>query len=447
MIKKISLGLLAILLLVVGVLFYMNYPKLEIVSSYSAKKMCSCTFMGKRSQESIQEQDLAMFPLSLSKTEIDHEHKRVTTSVFGMHTKVAEYRDRLGCVLIHDGDDYHVKTPPKAIAYDTPTELFPYGDVVNISKTLGTDIQKVTDAAEALFDDNYQMTYKKTRAILIVHRDSIIYEQYADGYTKDTPMLGWSMTKSLMNTWAGILTKEGKISLDQKGLFSDWTDERKNISFKHLLNMTSGLEWQEVYDNISSATNMLYTSENNGAFAKNQLQEFDPGTDWKYSSGTSNILSLLYRNMYNDHADYLNFPYERIFGPLNMKNTTIETDESGTFIGSSYCYSTARDWARYGLFYLHDGVWNGERILPEGWVDFTQQKALPEVNVYGAQFWLNKECSFYPNAPHDLYNPSGFEGQRVFIIPSKDLVIVRMGLNGKVDFDSFLKEVCEAVGE
>jgi len=447
MIKKIVLAVLLLILFVVGIALYINYPKLSIISSYAAKKMCSCTFIADRSQESIQNQDLALGPLAYTSTEIDKENKIVTSSVFGMQAKTAEYRGKLGCVLIQGKDDFHVKYPNEKDISNNLTDLaYPYGDHIELAKTTGIDHASVKNAVEEAFDDEYAMTSKRTRAVVVLHKDSLIYEQYANGYDADTEILGWSMTKSIMNACVGMLVKDSVLSINDKNLFPEWSnDARKDISLNDLLHMSSGLEWSEVYSEISPATKMLYNSENNSKVARGQGMEAKVGEHWEYSSGTSNIISGYIREQFENHDDYLRFPYERIFSKLNMDNTTIECDESGTYIGSSYCYATPRDWARFGTLYLNDGVWNGERLLPEGWVEYTKTIVPDSEGQYGAHFWTNGDGAMYPDAPHTMFSCNGYEGQLVAIIPSKDLVIVRMGLNSDFDFNSLLSEISNAV--
>lgn len=409
--------------------------------------MCSCTFIVDRSQESIQTQDLGMGPLAYSSTTIDRENKRVTSSVFGLNAKTAEYRGKLGCVLIQGEDDYKVSFSNSEMTAPDLAEInYPYGDKVEIHKTKGINHDLVQKLVENAFDDNGAMTSKRTRAVVVLHKDSLIYEQYADGFDADTEILGWSMTKSIMNTWVGMMVKDSAVSLDDKNLYPEWADDgRKDITLNNLMQMSSGLEWSEIYSEISPATKMLYDSEDNAKVARQQGLEAKVGEHWEYSSGTTNIISGYMRDQFEDHADYLRFPYDRIFSKLNMDNTTMECDESGTYIGSSYCYATPRDWARFGTLYLRDGVWNGERLLPEGWVEYTKTIVPDSGGKYGAQFWTNGDGSMYPNAPHTMFSCNGYEGQLIAIIPSKDLVIVRMGLNSGFDFNSLLAGVCEAV--
>lgn len=409
--------------------------------------MCSCTFIAERSQESIQNQDLDMGPLAYSSTTIDRENKRVTSSVFGLNAKTAEYRGKLGCVLIQGEDDYKVKYPDSEnLSTDLPNIKYPYGDKVETLKTAGINHDQVQKIVKNAFDENGGMTSKRTRAVVVLHKDSLIYEQYADGFDADIEILGWSMTKSIMNACVGMLLKDSVLTLDDKNLFPEWAnDERKDITLNHLMHMSSGLDWSEIYSEISPATKMLYDSEDNSKVARAQGMEAKIGEHWEYSSGTTNIISGYIRDQFEDHNDYLRFPYERLFSKLNMDNTTMECDESGTYIGSSYCYATPRDWARFGTLYLRDGVWNGERLLPEGWVDYTKTIVPDSGGKYGAQFWTNGGGSMYPDAPHTMFSCNGYEGQLIAIIPSKDLVIVRMGLNSGFDFNSLLAGVCEAV--
>ena len=437
------------LLIIVGLVYAVttNYPKLSIVTSYAAKKMCSCTFIAERAQESIQNEDLGLSLLSLSETVIDKEKKTATSTIFGMQAKTAEYRGKLGCILIHGKDDFDIKFPSNQIGTnELPDLAFPYGDKVEMKSVQGVNYTKLNQAADLAFDPNNEMVDLKTRSLLVLHKDSIILERYANGYDKDTEILGWSMTKSIMNTWVGMMVKDSLLDVANKTLFQEWNDdERKDISLHNLLNMQSGLEWEEVYSEISPATKMLYNSEDNGGVALGQPLEFAPGTYWEYSSGTSNIISKYLRNQFNAYDDYLRFPHDRIFDKLHMNSAVMEVDEAGGYIGSSYCYATTRDWARFGTLYLRDGVWNGERLLPEGWVDYTKTPATSSNGRYGAHFWTNASPKYYKDAPEGMFSANGYEGQRVFIIPSKDLIIVRMGLSSNFDFNSLIKNICDSI--
>jgi CubicO group peptidase (beta-lactamase class C family) len=198
---------------------------------------------------------------------------------------------------------------------------------------------------------------------------------------------------------------------------------------------------------------MLFKKKDMGIYAADVGVAHKPGEFFYYSSGTTNIISRVVRNTLGDEQ-YYRFPYEELFYKIGMFNTTIEADAGGTFVGSSYSFGPARDWARFGLLYLNDGVWNGERILPEGWVKYTTTPAKgADKGQYGAQFWLNAGAKdnpnnrYYPDAPTDLFWADGFEGQNVFVIPSKKLVIVKLGLSqgDYMDDNVFLREIVSAI--
>jgi hypothetical protein len=189
---------------------------------------------------------------------------------------------------------------------------------------------------------------------------------------------------------------------------------------------------------------MLFKEANMGAYAANSSLRHSPGQVFNYSSGTANILSLILRKAIGEDY-YYRFPYEQLFEKIGMYSAVLEPDASGTFVGSSYCYATARDWARFGLLYLHDGIWNGQRILPEGWVKWTTTGT-----SYGALWWLNRDdggVRRYPHIPADCYACEGYEGQYVWVIPGSDLVVVRLALEHgrRLKPDVFLPEVIKAL--
>lgn len=216
--------------------------------------------------------------------------------------------------------------------------------------------------------------------------------------------------------------------------------------------MSSGLDWEENYKGPSNATTTLFASANASGPALHSKLIKKPGEEFTYSSGTSNIISRIIRN-HIDPNEYYKFPYEELFYKIGMFHTTLEPDAGGTFVGSSFCFGTARDWARFGMLYLHDGVWNSERILPEGWVRYSSTPApSAKLKPYGAQFWLNSSgednpsVRIYPSAPADLYWADGFDNQKVFIIPSLDLVIVKLSSSQNVmDDDAFLKGIITSI--
>jgi CubicO group peptidase (beta-lactamase class C family) len=280
-----------------------------------------------------------------------------------------------------------------------------------------------------------------TRAVIVVHHGRIIAERYASGFDRHTRLTGWSMTKGVTNALIGILVKEGKLNIFQPAPVDVWQqDDRSKITLANLLRMNSGLKWWEFYGGPSDATQMLYKEKDMGEFAMKSPAADKPGEVFYYSSGTANILSFIIRRTVGEQ-DYYRYPYQQLFYRTGMYSAVLEPDAGGTFVGSSYCYATARDWARFGLLYLQDGVWNGQRILPEGWVDFTR-----DGDSYGALWWLNRNRR-HPHIPEDAFGCEGYEGQYIWVIPSKDLVLVRLALeNGrKLDPDVFVPAVAGAL--
>ncbi len=436
----------AVVLVGIFIAIKTQLPKLGIISGYAAKKVCSCSFIADRSVTSIEKDDLGMALFDMASNKLDRKQKTATSSVFGLGTKTAVYRDKLGCILLKGKDDYHIKAPVVTSDYDA-FRIFPYGDTSPDTKPQNVDYERMNRAVDNFFDPSGNMDSLKTRSLLVIYKDTILIEKYANGIAANTEILGWSMTKSIINTWVGMMVKDGKVSIEDTELFPMWTDDRKLISLDDLMHMSSGLDWVEDYTKISGATTMLFDSEDIVKTAASMPKAYEAGEHWCYSSGTTNLVTGYLRSKYASHQEYLKYPYERIFNKLNMHTTIMESDESGNYIGSSYCYGTTRDWARLGMLYLHDGVWDGERLLPEGWTTYSATEVPDSKGIYGAHFWLNKRGTAYPNAPHDIFSANGYQGQRVFVIPSKDMVIVRMGLTGKVDFDTLLSEITKSIHE
>ena len=231
----------------------------------------------------------------------------------------------------------------------------------------------------------------------------------------------------------------------QPAPIKEWqNDMRREITLDALLRMSSGLEFVEDYASPSDATRMLFGAKNAASVAIAAPAIAKPNEVWSYSSGTTNILQAIIRRQFSNHADYVAYPYQRLFSKLGMTSAVLESDASGVFVGSSFMYATARDWAKFGQLYLQDGVWQGERLLPEGWVRYSSTPTPKSNGVYAAQFWLNKND---PAFPQDAFMADGFEGQNVAIIPSKNVVIVRLGLSrgGAFDDNAFIKRIVSAL--
>ena len=425
-----------------------GYGAMSIISAYGAKNLCSCVFVAGREPEQVIAEELGTTLSALGTYTIDRSDSSAEGSVFGLAQHRAIFRNGLGCTLVNGiNEDALRKQPfhgaPPARLNDTLA--WPQGDRTAASIPANIDTTLLNAAIREAFNETDPERLKRTRAVVVVYRDTIIAEQYAPGFSKTSPLMGWSMTKSLTNALAGLLSGDGKLDLTAPAAVPEWHkkkgDPRSAITLNHLMHASSGLEWDEFYGGPSDATRMLFLEPDAGAIAAAKSAETGPDEIFEYSSGTTNIISGIVRRTIGD-TDYHRFPYDRLFRKIGMNGMLMEPDPSGTFVGSSYSYAPARDWARFGLLYLHDGVWLGERILPEGWVTYTSTPAPAALRgEYGAQWWLNAgepgnpSNRTYPDVPAESFQCEGFEGQYVFVIPSKDLVVVRLGLTQGGDFD------------
>lgn len=449
MIRKKKLLIFGIVI-ALALLTYSYYPMLNIITGYAAKNMASGVFLANRDQESFEQYDNDFFPISLAECTVDMNSKTVTASLFGLMKRKAIYREGLGAILMEKDLDTDLKfNSPNRSKIETNLP-FPYGNLAQIDtvfKEIAYD--RLNKAVDAAFDEIGHRE-KETRSVLVVYKDHILAEKYEQGFDKESLMHGWSMTKSFASTMYGILEKKYGFDIHAKVDLERWQgDKRKEISYHNLLQMNSGLEWDESYFSLSDITRMLYLSDDMGQVQLDKPLTGAPNESWNYSSGTTNLLSgLLLRQQFNSHQEYLDFWYQELFDKIGMNSMVLEIDAAGNYISSSYSWGTSRDWARFGLLYLHEGNWNGEQIIDSSFVKYVSSPTPDSEGNYGAQFWLNSGSKF-PDAPLDLYYCSGFKGQFVFIIPSKELVIVRTGLAGEAKFDinEFLQNIVSSIEE
>lgn len=445
--KSIFKKLALVILIALAFVVYSYYPKLDIITGYASKSVASAMFLAHRTQGSAEIGDNGFSPVNLAHNTVYVEDKSVTSKVFGLKKRTAVYREGLGAVLMIDGVEDNLKYEIPLRNFTKITKPYPYGDLAQKDTLFAElDYKKINKAVADAFD-NKGLSVKKTRTVLVLYKDHIIAEKYADGFDVNTPILGWSMTKSITATMFGILQKQGKLSVNQSHLFKDWEqDERSKITLSDLLHMNSGLEWDENYDELSGVTRMLFLDKDMSLSQQKMPAKFKPNTHWNYSSGTTNLLSGYLRTKFATHQDYLDFWYTALLDKIGMHTALIETDLAGNYVGSSYGWASTRDWAKFGTLYLHRGNWNGEQIIDSTWVDYVKTPTNTSNGRYGAQFWLNAG-GVYPDVPKDLFSCNGYQGQMVFIIPSKDLVIVRTGLteDPEFNFNNFLKGILEGV--
>ncbi|MFL6825217.1 MAG: serine hydrolase domain-containing protein, partial [Bradyrhizobium sp.] len=289
-------------------------------------------------------------------------------------------------------------------------------------------------ALDHAFDEPAAPPFRRTKAVVVVHEGKVIAERYAEGIGVDTPLLGFSLTKSVVNALVGILTQQGLVTPSMPAPIPEWrsaNDPRREIEVGHLLRMTTGLALDETNSGFDPSSQMVYLHYDMAGFAVRAALVAPPGKRWAYSSPTTQLLARIIRDAVGGPEQTLAFAWRELFSPLGMRHVTLEFDGAGTLQGSSYMLASARDWTRFGLLYLNDGMVGGRRILHEDWVDFSAAATLD--TDYGAGFWTNRSEHEHAKArvrlgiPRDAFFASGDLGQRVVIIPSQHLVIVRLG--------------------
>ncbi|WP_366185604.1 serine hydrolase [Flavobacterium ovatum] len=438
--------LFLLVLLLCGFFGRIVYRKLDFFSGFSAKNVASCHFIDNRPLDLIESQDNDFKVFGLASNTLFEKGKYATASVFGLQKRKAIYREGIGATLINkDFDESRPFLVPKRVK--SKPGFYPYGDV-KPEEIVFTNIDyNALNAAVANSFDISGQKEKRTRAVVVIYKNQILAEKYASGFDETSKLLGWSMAKSITGALFGALEQQGKFDIDKPAPIPEWqNDGRKNITTRNLLQMNSGLEWVEDYTKICDVTRMLYQAVDMGKVQIDKPLAFQPNTHWCYSGGTTNLLSKILRYQFKSHQEYLDFWYTNLIDKIGMNSMVLETDMIGNYVGSSYGWATARDWGKFGLLYLNQGNWNGEQILSPEWVKFTSTPTDTSEGRYGAQFWLNAGGHF-PDVPRDMYYCNGFQGQMVAIIPSKDLVIVHLGLKGEdcFDFNDFLQSVIAAV--
>src|SRR5262245_50832154 len=457
--KKILLRTaLVLLIILIAAFVWLSFAVFPAISGFGSKNLCSAVYLQHRQPADIIREDLGNFPVSLGTFTINEKDSSATGSVFGLAKRKTIYRKGLGCTLVNDISEKEVRSQQFLLA-EKPTGnrdsiSWPIGDKIITTTPTIINKEKLESAVNNAINEKTvdgKSTY--TRAVLVVYDGNIVAEKYAPGFDKNTVMLGWSMSKSFTAALIGILVKKNKLSIDSPAPVPEWANTKKQtITLKHLLQQTTGISFIENYTRQSNVTKMLFSKGDMAGYAASLPLKHEPGTVFNYSGGNSNILSRIIRQTVGE-KDYAAFPYKELFYKINAYSFLLEPDASGTFIGSSYSYATARDYARFGLLYYYNGAWNGEQILPENWVkESTQPSSADKFKHYGYQFWLNGfdenniNKRWYTDVPADMYFADGFGGQDIYIIPSKKLVVVRLGVY-PINDNKFLKEVIGSINE
>ena len=438
--------LLALLFLVVaaGVWGPAVYRTVLLGSGFMAQTLCAGIFVSGREAKDVLAQELSgprYELLRFFQPAIDREQKSVSASAYGLGSRTSIFRDGLGCTLVIGTTEEALRSEARGLFTDSRPAaadiLWPGGEKVDLAAPPnGVDAATLNDAIDAIFSEPDPKRPRRTRALVVVYKGRIVAERYAEGFHADTPQVGWSMSKTATNALTGLRVADGKLAVTENALMPEWRDSndpRRAITLDDLLRMTSGLRFDETYSSdLSDVTQMLFVKGNAAAYAARKPLVHPPGTSWYYSSGSTNIVASVLRQSFANERDYLRYPRERLFAPLGMQSAVLQPDASGTFLAASALFASARDWARLGLLFLQDGVWNGERLLPEDWLAYSLRPTVPAPDDrYGAGVWLNlpdSENFGEPPMPRDAFYMLGHDQQVVAMVPSRDLVIVRLGL-------------------
>ena len=425
----------------------------SILVNYKAKQVCSGVFVSGRDAAAV-DADLAIDDLAALRyveADVDRRSGAVTASALGI-TAHAIARGEEGCAIVDAPAAGRTARSSSAASGVRPLHVHAGSSEPGLEQH-DERLARVIDGA---FLEPDPERLRRTRAVVVMQRGRVVGERYAGDVTASTPLLGWSMAKSAVNALLGILVQQGRLSLDDPVPIAEWRqpgDPRGAITLDHLLRMSSGLRFDEdVVAPFSDAIRMLLRERDMAAFALNQPLEAPPGTRWQYSSGTTVILSHVIRNAIGDEAAYHAFPRQSLFVLAGMTRTLIETDAAGTFVGSSLMFATAREWGRLGTVYLQDGVIDGKRIWPEGWVAYTTTPAPADAaRSYGAHVWLEVPEGYNASRaalPEDAFHAAGHQGQFVTIVPSRNAVIVRLGntrYRNTWDHGAFVRDVLAAL--
>lgn len=419
---------------------------LRVASGFASHQVCSETFVSHLDPERVYAERVRptgaiRFIDWLIHVDVDRQKHEVTTSVAGLYKTRAVYHERTGCLLLHGINE----TDPFNAADSGPaagTSGTPVADIAGAAIVAPQDAA-LRAALDRAFAERDQAPYIRTKAIVVVRDGKIIAERYAPDVDVDTQLLGFSATKSVTNALIGILVRQHRLAVDQSAPIAVWRqagDARRTITIDHLLRQTSGLALEQTNSGFDTASRMTFIERDMAGFAERAKPASVPGTHWAYTDGNYVLLSRIIRDAVGGRAaDVSAFAQRELFGPLGMTHTTLEFDATGTPLGANYLFASARDWARFGLLYLNDGIANGRRILPQGWVKYSATQTLD--TGYGAGFWINGIQGNapwglpwgLPHVPPDAFFAMGNMGQHVVIVPSQRLVVVRLGVSHHPD--------------
>jgi CubicO group peptidase (beta-lactamase class C family) len=447
---------------------YWRFNRDVVQHGVQAVLMCNGLFTSNRTLEQVFDQELAYVrqPVGTARGgdyEVDWERRAVAIGApGGTPVMRAAFREGLGCVVMAPDQTFEDIESLPILDVDPPdgdpaTIPWPDGDLLeDHALPPNVDAQALADASDWAFDR--ESPEQVTLSLLVVHQGRIIHERYASGVDVTTRTRTWSTAKSIAVTLFGILSDQGRMALDEP-LGFDWfprvsspeTDPRSQITLRHVLNMSSGL-YPVDNSGLEYATGSglsYWAGASSVVGARHRALIREPGTYWDYENYDTLLGVYAMKLILGDDETYLRYPRKALLDRIGMRNTLLSVDRFGDFILSSQVYTNARDLARFGLLYLQGGVWNGERLVSEEWIDFVRTPAPATAesgNFYGGQWWLVPDSR--TDVPEDAYSTAGNRGQYVIVVPSQDLVIVRRGLDyGRQGFNRWdlTREVLKAV--
>ena len=409
---------------------------IRVATGLVAHNVCSKSFVSGLDPQTVFAETMDREGIRLLRPVLDYRLDRaggtVDASVAGLFDSRAAFHEGFGCVLLHGAEQpYLLRSDIEALKVPKTPPLLPEIAGPGVVEPSDPALRAALDHA---FEEPAAQPFRRTKAVVVVHDGRVIAERYAAGIGVDTPLLGFSMTKSVVNALLGILTQQGLVTPSLPAPVPEWraaTDPRREIEVEHLMRMTSGLALDETNSGFDPSSQMVYLHNDMARFAAKAAMIAPPGTRWAYSSATTQLLARIIRDAVGGPEQTLAFAWRELFNPLGMRTVTLEFDAAGTLQGSAYMLASARDWARFGLLYLNDGRVGGKRVLHEDWVDMSAAATLD--TDYGAGFWTNRSEHPYAKGrvrlgiPRDAFFASGDLGQRIVILQSQKLVIVRLG--------------------
>ena len=433
---------IALLLVILGGCIYLN-SLMPIITGYAAKNLASAVFVSGRKAKDVEALDLHFSFIRFTSNTVDYENKTVTSRfLWGKSTAV--YREGYGVTLLHGAtaDWLRKQRFPAGVLCEERAEQDSTSKA-QLSKGDSAVAERLAPIAKAFVSK--RAYHGHPFAFVVLHKGGVVAECYDEGIGPDTKLLSWSMAKSFVNALIGIMVKDSLLDIHAPMDIPEWRgDGRKAITIHDLMQMQSGLEWNEDYGARSDVNIMLHCESDMGLYALKKPLEYEPRTHWQYSSGTTDIVMRYLRDSFSSDEAFLRYMHSRLFVPLGIVAPVFEQDMSGTPVGSSYLYATAKDCARFVQMYLDNGCVDNKRILPEGWVDYTRTPATASEGRYGAFFWLNR-CGKFPDVPKDMYYCDGHDGQDIFIFPFHQLVVVILGFSPKpdnvIDFNTLLRDI------